>query len=604
MNRKAAMKLRARLLFICLCALLVPVLVAIAVAAAVVVRSGGQSREARFRAALELVREDIADTERRYGLAIARLAASSAVQRKLYVYNRYWNYLGKDILDGDIAVLRDDLENYLLSESLDTIAVYRVEAENYVPVVVVGNSTYVQNSIPLTKPSGRPEYLQTTDGIYATFTMPVFHSDSGGLIGFLALQKAFNRSYLEALSRKFNISIALYAQGLYRYSSLPGIASAGALWARHHPATGGLFSGSYPFQGRIYRYVGYYFEMGRSAKGYLFAGGPSSTFADWWRTFTRLSIVPLICVALATLLFILWGSEVIRAIRSLLAASVQVGRGEYRVQLPVRRRDEFGSLFRGFCNMARKLEENAAKLEESKRLLVTSERMAALGSFSAGVAHEINNPLGVILNHVQLLQSGKLSEAERGEFLARVDTEIKRISRLLRNLLHHATEDELSFSDFPPEPVVREVVQLFAPKLQGKGVAVELESFPAGLAIEGHPDAVKQVFFNLLYNAVQAIHHDHGLIRVRGEADGAGFWIRVSDNGEGMDAATRAHVFEPFFTRKQHAGTGLGLALSQKIMRQHGGSIEVQSEENVGTTVSLWFPLKESPCPSEATSPS
>src|SRR4030042_1342002 len=297
------MKLRARLLLICLCALLVPVLVAIAVAAAVVVGSGGRSQEARFRAALELVRKDIADTERRYGLSIARLAASGAVQRKLYVYHKDWGLLGKDILDGDVAVLRDELENYLLSESLDTIAVYRVEGENFVPVVVVGNSTYIRNSIPRSQPSGQPEYLQTSDGIYATFTMPVFHSVSGGLIGFLALQKAFNRSYLEALSQKFNINIALYAQGLYRYSSLPGIASAGALWARHHPATGGLFSGTYPFAGRLYRYVGYYFEMGQAAKGYLFAGGPSSiTPAEWMRTFTRLSILPLICVALAAAL--------------------------------------------------------------------------------------------------------------------------------------------------------------------------------------------------------------------------------------------------------------------------------------------------------------
>jgi len=345
--------------------------------------------------------------------------------------------------------------------------------------------------------------------------------------------------------------------------------------------------------------------MGQAAKGYLFAGGPSSiTSAEWVRTFTRLSIVPLICVALAAVLFILWGSEVIRAIRSLLAASVQVGRGDYRLALPVERRDEFGSLYRGFASMAAKLEEDAAKLEESKRLLVTSERMAALGSFSAGVAHEINNPLGVILNHVQLLQSGKLSEAERGEFLARVDTEIKRISRLLRNLLHHATEDELAFSHFAPEPVVREVVQLFSPKLQGKGVEVRLEPFPDGLSIEGHVDAVKQVFFNLLYNAVQAIHHDHGLIRVCGQAEGTGFWIRFCDNGEWMDEDTRANIFEPFFTRKRHVGTGLVLALSRKIMRQHGGCIEVQSEENVGTTVSLCFPMKEGACPSAAISPS
>jgi len=588
------MRLRARLLAIALCALLVPVLVAIGVAAAVVVRGSGRSQEARIRAALDLVRQDISDTERRYGLSIAQLAASPAVQRKLYVYARYWGSFSKDILDGDVAVLRDDLENYLLSESLDTIAVYRVEGESYVPVVVVGNSTYIERAVPVARPSGQPGYLQTSDGIYATFTMPVFHAQSGGLIGFLALQKAFNRGYLEALSRKFNINIALYTQGLYRYSSLPGIASAGALWARHHPATGGLFSGTYPYEGRLYRYVGYYFQMGSTAKGYLFAGGPSSiTLADWMRTFTRLSIVPLLCVAIATVLFILWGSEVIRAIRALLAASLKVGRGDYRVQLPVQRRDEFGMLYRGFAGMARRLEENAARLEESKRLLVTSERMAAMGSFAAGVAHEINNPLGVILNHVQLLQSGRLSEAERGEFLARVDAEINRISRLLRNLLHHATEEELAFSDLALAPVVREVVQRFSPKLHSRGVAVEADA-----------DAVKQVFFNLLYNAVQAIHHEHGLIRIRGEAGEARLWVRVSDNGEGMDQATRAHIFEPFFTRKPYAGTGLGLALSRKIMRQHGGDIEVHSEQAAGTTVSVWFPAKEGECPSAATSPS
>jgi signal transduction histidine kinase len=597
-------KLRARLLFISVCALLVPVLVALAVAAAVVVRSGGLSQEARFRDAIDLVRKDFADTEQRYGVSISRLAARDSLQRKLYVYNKYWGFFSKDTLDGDIAVLRDDLENYLLSESIDTIAVYRVEGDNYVSVVVVGNSTYIKNAIPRSKPSGQPEYIQTSDGIYATFSMPVFHSEKGTLIGFLALQKAFNRSYLETLSHKFNIGIALYAQGLYRYSSLPGIGSAGALWARNHPATGSLFSGTYPFEGRVYKYVGSYFEMGQDAKGYLFVGGPSTnTFADWWLNFTSNSIIPLICVTIATVLFILWGSEVIRAIRSLLAASAKVGRGEYRVELPVERRDEFGSLFRGFSNMAGKLEENAARLEESKRLLVTSERMAALGSFSAGVAHEINNPLGIILNHVQLLQSGKLSEAERGEFLTRVETEIKRVNRLLRNLLHHATEEELAFSDFVLEPVVNEVVQLFSPKLQVKGVVVRAEPFPPGLVIEGDVDAVKQVFFNLLYNAAQAIHHDHGCVRISAQADGAGFWVRVSDNGEGMAEATRLHIFEPFFTRKQGYGTGLGLSLSQKIMKQHGGSIEVTSQVDVGTTVSLWFPMKEGACQAETTSP-
>jgi signal transduction histidine kinase len=358
--------------------------------------------------------------------------------------------------------------------------------------------------------------------------------------------------------------------------------------------TGSPFSGTYAYQGRTYKYIGLYFTTGPLAKSFLFVGGVSPiTGAYWWSNFTRQATFPLICVAIAIVLFFLWGNEVIFAIRTLLAASVRVGRGEYRLRLPVDRPDEFGELYRGFSRMAEQLEENAARLEENKRLLVTSEKMAALGSFSAGVAHEINNPLGIVLNHVQLLRSGKLETGEREAFLARVETEIKRVSRLLRNLLYHATDEELAFSDLALEMVVAEVVQLFTPKLRIKGVQVEVKPFPPQAVIEGDADAIKQVFFNLLYNAIQAIHHDHGMVRIEGRAEAAGFSVCVADNGEGMSEATRATIFQPFVTRKQGYGTGLGLALSQTIMQQHGGTIGVAGELDVGTTVTLWFPRKE-----------
>jgi signal transduction histidine kinase len=588
-------KLRARLLVISVSALLVPVLVAIAVAAAIVVESSGRSQAARFRSALDLISKDITDTEQRYRRDIARLAQSDTLKDKLYVYNKYWGFFSKDTLDGDISVLRDELENELLSGAIDSIAVYRTESDHYSSVVVVGNSTYIHVSLPRDTPgrlAGQPEYAQTSDGIYATFYIPVFRG--GQEIGLLAMQKAFNRGYLEGLSLRFNIGIALYAQGLYRYSSLPGIDAAGVLWARAHPMTGSPFAGSYPFKGRLYKYVGSYFEMGPLAKGFLFVGGASSiTAADWWRNFTQLSIIPLICVAVAIALFIFWGSEVILAIRMLMAASAAVGRGDYRVRLPVERQDEFGELYRGFTRMAEELQENLERLEESKRLLVTSEKMAAVGRFSAGVAHEINNPLGIILNHVQLLRSGRLEEREKEEFLERMETEIKRVNRLLRNLLHHATDEELAFSDLALEPVVGEVVQLFTPKLRVKGVQVSVQPFPARAVVEGDADAIKQVFFNLLYNAIQAIHHDHGLVSIDACAEAAGWCVHVTDNGVGIDEATRAAIFQPFVTRKQGYGTGLGLALSQTIMKQHGGSIAVTGELDVGTTVTLWFPRKE-----------
>ncbi len=592
------MKLRARLLFVSVGALLVPLLVAIAVAAAVAVESSGRSQEQRFRTELDLIQSDIADAEQHYRTSIAQLALSRTLQDKLYVYNKYWGYFSKATLDSDISVLRDELENRLLNDAIDTIAVYRVESDHYTAVVVVGNSTYVRDTIPHGMPAalaGKPEYMQTSDGNYATFYMPVFRT--GVEIGLVALQKAFNRGYLETLSLRSGIGIALYAQGLYRYSSLPGIENAGVLWTRSHLVTGSIFSGTYASQGRAIKYVGSYFDTGPLAKSFLFVGGVSPiTGAYWWSNFTQRAVIPLICVAIAIVLFFLWGNEVIFAIRTLLAASVRVGRGEYRVRLPVERPDEFGELYRGFSRMAEQLEENAARLEENKRLLVTSERMAALGSFSAGVAHEINNPLGIVLNHVQLLRSGKLRPDEREEFLARVETEIKRVNRLLRSFLHHATDEELAFSDLALDSVVAEVVQLFTPKLRHKGVQVEVRPFPPNAVIEGDADAIKQVFFNLLYNAIQAIHHDHGMVRIEARAEADGFRVCVVDNGEGMSEATRATIFQPFVTRKQGYGTGLGLALSQTIMKQHGGAITVAGELDIGTTVTLWFPRKEDAC--------
>lgn len=589
------MKLRSRLVLISFLALLVPVLVTIAVAAAIVVENGSRTQERYFLTALARIRQDISDTEQRYRTSIARLAMAGFLTKKLYVYNKYWGSIGADTLSGDVEVLKDDLENVLLSESLDTIAVYRIDGERYRSVVIVGNSTYIPETVArsqVERMAGQPEYQQISDGIYATLYMPVFLS--GRQIGLLALQKAFNRSYFETLSLRYNLGIAFYAQGLYRYTSLPGLEDAGVLWARNHPATGRFFSGAYSYDRTDYKYVGYFFEMGQTAKGFLFVGAPSSmSIGDWWRAFERLAVIPLICVLAATLLFVLWGSETIRHIRRLLRASGEVAAGNYSVELPITRADEFGELFRGFKRMADNLAENALRLEENKRQLISSEKMAAIGQFSAGVAHEINNPLGIILNHVQLLRSHRLSESEEGEFLARMESEIKRVNRMLRSLLHHAADDQPAFADFSLEPVVKEVVQLFAPKLKIQGVTVVADSFPPDLIVEGDVDAVKQVFFNLLYNALQAIHHDRGRIRVSAEVNGGGYWVRVADNGEGMDDETLDRIFTPFFTRKRGYGTGLGLALSQRIMKQHGGAIQAESHPNVGTTVSLWFPKRD-----------
>ncbi|HUJ74285.1 MAG TPA: hypothetical protein VL359_05470, partial [bacterium] len=260
------MKLRSRLLLTTLCALLVPVLVALAVAAAVVVRNSGRAQAARYRSVMDQVMGDISATEDRYRSAITPISLSDTLQTKLYVYSTYWDLISKDTLAGDIDVLRDDLETHLLHDGIDTIAAYRRDGDHYATVAVVGNSTYIRDIIPLGTPQQLegPEYSQTSDGIYATFYRTVVRG--GVSIGCIALQKGFNREYLEALHLRFAAGIALYAQGLYRYSSLPGIETAGVLWTRSRSMTAGSFSGFYAFQGHPYRYLGSYIALG-SANG-------------------------------------------------------------------------------------------------------------------------------------------------------------------------------------------------------------------------------------------------------------------------------------------------------------------------------------------------
>ena len=513
------MKLRQRLLLVAICALLVPVLIAIAVAAAVAVGSSGRAQEARFRYVLEQIQQDISDTERRYRTRIAEIAMSPTLLDKLYVYNTYWDYFSKDDLDPDIEILRNELEGKLLGDAIDTIAVYRREGNTYSSIITVGNSTYLRNSIQrdlATAQGGQPEYAQTADGFYATFYMPVFRD--GSEIGLLALQKAFDRSYLETLSYRFNTGIALYAQGLYRYisPSLPEIEKAGALWTRSRPMTDGPFSGSYRLLGKVYKFVGSYFEMGSAVKGFLFVGGPSTiTIKDWLRNFLNLSVVPLICVAVATLLFFPVGQ---RSDRGDPKAARRLGRGRPRRIRGTAPRRAQGRVRRAVPGI-----QPHGGAAQGERREARGEQAHARHEREDGGARELlsgdrardQQPARHHTQPCPAPPDGQARrETEQDEFLARIEAEIKRISRLLRNILHHATEEELSFCDLSLESVVAEVVELFAPKLRLNGVKIEVSPFPQGAVVEGDADAIKQVFFNLIYNALQAIRHDHGLVRI------------------------------------------------------------------------------------------
>jgi signal transduction histidine kinase/HAMP domain-containing protein len=235
---------------------------------------------------------------------------------------------------------------------------------------------------------------------------------------------------------------------------------------------------------------------------------------------------------------------------------------------------------------------NVTDRELLKRELLKSQMISAIGQISASLAHELNNPLGIIQNHVELLQSGKLSKKEQAVFLDRVHAEIIRINTLMDNLLQFSRNEMLEKRVIDLNELILQVFGIFSPILQAKGIRHEILDDTDSCSVEGNPTLLKQLFLNVVKNAVESIRHGDGRVEVKlSRTDGA-LVVGISDNGEGMIPSVAARIFDPFFTSKGHPNVGLGLPLCKEIARKHGGSIEVTSSESGGTTVTVTLPLR------------
>jgi signal transduction histidine kinase len=254
-----------------------------------------------------------------------------------------------------------------------------------------------------------------------------------------------------------------------------------------------------------------------------------------------------------------------------------------------------------------------------ERALLRSDRLASVGQIAAGIAHEVNNPMSVIQNHVQLIRSGKLTKNEEDRFMDRISDEIRRVSSLIDNLLKFSREDRERQESCLLIDIIRDVLGLFDPKIRhdedlgkpctllGSGVnhgrwSVRLKERVANVCLTGteehHPvtcsrDAVKQVFINIFKNALQAIDNDFGMIHINVDSLPEDTHISVFDNGSGISPGNLDKIFDPFYTSRGDAGTGLGLALSQSVLERMGGTLKVESKGLRGTTVTILIPSEE-----------
>lgn len=240
----------------------------------------------------------------------------------------------------------------------------------------------------------------------------------------------------------------------------------------------------------------------------------------------------------------------------------------------------FGALFGAVFDRLRAATE---ALKRSYEATQTSARLAALGQLSAGLAHEIRTPLTGIRSSLDVIE-GECEEREDevvGEFLGLARREIDRADRLIGELLNFAKPKALHRTEVDVPQLIEESKALIEPEAQKKNVQIELEC-EAGQKLNGDPDQLKQVFLNLMLNAIQHAPGEGGRVLVQARsAKKEGFQLAVSDNGPGVSPEHGEAVFDPFFTTRAK-GVGLGLAISHQIIESHGGDLTHASSETLG----------------------
>lgn len=217
-----------------------------------------------------------------------------------------------------------------------------------------------------------------------------------------------------------------------------------------------------------------------------------------------------------------------------------------------------------------------------------SERLAVAGRMAATVAHEINNPLESVANALFLVERSQSLDESNRELIRTAQDELKRVVQITKLTLGFSRQEERVASEVSPCELLDNVLTLYGRKLQTLGVRVE-KRYATQHKIHGVAGELRQVFSNLVVNATDALTAmgDRLIIRVYDSVDWIdlgrrGIRISVCDNGRGISAADRGHLFEPFYSTKGHKGTGLGLWVSRGIINNHGGSIRLRSSINPG----------------------
>ena len=341
---------------------------------------------------------------------------------------------------------------------------------------------------------------------------------------------------------------------------------------------------------------------------------------------TRQLVIRNLLLMLASLVVVILVVHIffLRAVRAPVKDMIRVMEGAEKGQLNVRASlrslDEIGMLAAHLNRMLRRIENFNTELErkvqeataglaeaneelrrineelfETQKTLARSERLAVAGQLAASLAHEIGTPLNSIFGHVQLLARRPSNDEATAHRLKVIGKQVENIVRTVKQLLSWTRKYELRLEWLDLGRVLEDTLLLSSPVLDLRKIRVQMNLAKGCPKIYGDSGYLHQVFLNLINNSTDAMPRGGQLrIGLRAPADGdpREVTVEVADTGTGMSRETLAHIFDPMFTTKQiGTGAGLGLAISDQIVRQHGGTIHAESESGRGTTFTIRLPL-------------
>ena len=301
-------------------------------------------------------------------------------------------------------------------------------------------------------------------------------------------------------------------------------------------------------------------------------------------------VIVILAVAISVLCVLSY--QIFKPMRNLAVAAKKIAEGNLGKDTPVSSDDEVGSITRSINRMAKKLRETRVELARSEKLI-------SLGRLSAGVAHEVRNPLNAVKGAIIVLQKRRSGDSLIQEYTQLILEEIGRLNKFVNRFLYFAKQSPPNREPTDVNDVLKSTIAFLEEEFKRQGILLSVDLDRSLPVVRIDPHQMEQVFLNVMVNAMHAMPEGGTLIIKSAimEEDQGGMMkkkivIHIQDSGMGIPERNLNNVFDLFFSTKED-GTGLGLPISLGIIEDHGGKMEISSQEGKGTTITLELPLEE-----------